>query len=201
MKNIVLSFLLLSIVLFSSNNSLAKTNAYEYGDILIGTGLSFGYFGYYGSYSSASVPLVLSAEYGLRKYFSLGGFLGVQNYKYTGFYYDGIFAQVPYTYSCSAVSIGLKGSFHVFPFINDRYDARVDDSSMDAYITGFLGSSFHTYREVTSTGYAGYNQNMNRLVLGPSLGFRYMFSPQVGAFVELGVGAFGISTAGVAFDL
>ena len=201
MKNTILSLTLIFTLMFSSDNSLAKTNAYEYGDILIGAGLSFGYFSYYGSYSSASIPLVVSGEYGFKKYFSLGGFLGVQNYKYSGFYYDGIFSQIPYTYSCSAVSIGLKGSFHVFPFINDRYDARVDDSHMDAYITGFLGSSFHTYREVTSTGYAGYTQNMNRLVLGPSLGFRYMFSPQVGAFVELGVGAFGISTTGVSFNL
>jgi len=63
-----------------------------------------------------------------------------------------------------------------------------------------LGSTFHSYNEVTATGY-NYTTQRNRLVFGPSLGFRYMIAPRVGAFIELGVGAFGLSTGGVVFDL
>jgi hypothetical protein len=199
-----ISFLIALLIFIGSyNKSSARDGAYSYGDTYLSVGASFGYFNYYGKYASASVPVVLTAEYGLKKYISLGGFLGIQSYTYEDFYHDGLppYTKVYYSYNCSAVSLGLKGSFHVFPYINDRYDARVDDSNMDAYITAVLGSSFHSYREVTSTGYADYSRRASRLVFGPSLGFRYMVTPRVGAFVELGVGAFGLSTAGVVFDL
>lgn len=185
------------------NTGFSKDGAFAYGDTYIGIGASFGYFNFYGQYASASIPVVITAEYGLKKYVSLGGFLGIQSYTYENFYHDGIppYTKVYYSYNCSAVSLGLKGSFHVFPYINDRYDARVDDSQMDAYITAVLGSSFHSYNETTSTGFTDYNRRTSRLVFGPSLGFRYMVTPRVGAFIELGVGAFGLSTAGVVFDL
>jgi len=189
-------------LLFLSDSGYSRDGAFEFGDTYVGIGTSFGYFNFYGSYSSASVPVVVFAEYGLKKYISLGGFMGIQNYSYESFYHDGLppYSKIYYSYNCSAVSLGLKGSFHVLPYINDRYDARVDDSQMDAYITAVLGSTFHSYNEVTATGY-NYTTQRNRLVFGPSLGFRYMIAPRVGAFIELGVGAFGLSTGGVVFDL
>ncbi|MBW3545389.1 MAG: hypothetical protein KY428_07285, partial [Bacteroidetes bacterium] len=41
----------------------------------------------------------------------------------------------------------------------------------------------------------------NRIILGPVVGARYNFNPQIGAFFETGRGTFGLATLGVSVRL
>ena len=177
--------------------------AFEKSDILLAAGASFGYFGFYGSYTSASIPIIVAVEYGLVKYVSLGGFVSYQSYAYSDTYRETIppHNKVPYDYVYSAISMGVKGSFHVFPYLNDKFQTEIDDSRMDAYLTAYAGVSFHSYRELTSTGYTGYDKLVPRYFAGPGAGFRYMFINRFGAFAEAGVGAVGLTTIGVVYKL
>ena len=188
-------------VLAQRQNAYAQDKAYDAKDILLTAGVSFGYFGFYGNYTSASVPVIVAVEYGIHEYVSLGGFVGYQSYSYSDSYQDGVppYNKVAYSYVYSAISLGLKGSFHVFPYINDRFQAGVDESRMDAYLTAYAGVSLHNYREVTSTGYSGYDRLVPRYIVGPGAGFRYMFFNSFGAFAEAGVGAVGFTTIGVVY--
>jgi len=193
--------ILIGSVSFSHSQSPEK--AYEVDDKILGLGVSFGYFRYYGKYVSASIPLIAHGEYAFHDYVSVGVFFGYQNYKYTDTYNEGSppYTKVQYTYLYSVVAIGAKGSFHIFPYVNDRWNTGIDDSMMDAYATAFVGYSIHVYKEVTNTGYSEYDKLNNRPVFGPAIGFRYMFVPQVGAFAEAGVGPLGFTSAGVIFNL
>ena len=182
------------------NFSLAGNDAYEQGDIILGAAISFRYFVYYGGYSSASIPVLVSGEYGFHKYVSGGVFAGYQNYRYEDYYNQNKPPySVNYTYSYSSISVGVKGSFHVFPFINDQFNTKVDASRMDAYATAYIGNTFIQYN--TSSGYIRNDILKNRPIVGPGVGFRYTFTPMFGAFAEAGVGATGIATIGLALKL
>ena len=137
------------------------------------------------------------------KYVSLGGFVSYQSYAYSDTYQETIppYNNVLYDYVYSAISMGLKGSFHVFPYLNDKFQTEIDDSRMDAYLTAYAGVSLHSYRELTSTGYTGYDKLVPRYIAGPGAGFRYMFINRFGAFAEAGVGAVGFTTIGVVYKL
>ena len=208
MKKFVLLLLVYLVITTSAQaqsrqSAYAKEKAYEQKDILLTAGASFGYSGFYGTYTSASVPIIVAVEYAFLKYVSIGGFVGYQSYSYTDTYQEALppYTNVNYSYVYSAISLGLKGSFHVLPYLNDRFKTGIDDSRMDAYLTAYVGASFHSYREVTSTGYTGYDKLVPRYIVGPGAGFRYMFIDRFGAFAEAGVGAVGFTTVGVVYKL
>lgn len=180
-----------------------QEKAYEQKDLLLTAGVSFGYFGFYGGSTSASIPVIVAAEYALLEYVSIGGFVGYQRYTYTDVYRQGSppYDKIKYTYVYSVISLGLKGSFHVFPYVNDRFNTGIDDSRMDAYLTAYLGASFHAYREISNTGYTDYDRFRPRYIIGPGAGFRYMFINSFGAFAEAGVGPVGFTTVGLVYKL
>ena len=186
-----------------NSKAYGTDKAFEPKDLLLTAGVSFGYFGFYGSYTSASVPVIIAVEYGAFDYVSLGGFVSYQSYSYSSTYRESNppYTNVKYDYMYSTISLGLKGSFHVLPYINDRFKTGIDDSKMDAYLTAYAGVAFHSYREVTSTGYAEYDKLAPRYIVGPGAGFRYMFVDRFGAFAEAGVGAVGFTTIGVVYKL
>ena len=205
MKKYVL--LLLACLVIAATTQAQRTKAYaddkafEQKDILLTAGVSFGYFGFYGSYTSASVPVIVAVEYGAFKYVSRGGFVSYQSYSYSDTYQDANppYTNVKYDYVYSTISLGLKGSFHVLPYLNDRFKAGIDDSKMDAYLTAYAGVALHSYQERTSTGYTGHDKLAPRYIVGPGAGFRYMFIDRFGAFAEAGVGAVGFTTIGVVY--
>ncbi len=171
---------------------------YEKGDLLINPGVSlFGYNyglgGYYNSYS-ASPALSLSVDYNLTDNISLGGYLGYQSISYKhGTYKD----------RRSNTGFGARGIFHATEVLNDAFSSNIDSEKWDFYGGVSLGYEIYTYRY--DDNYAGvrydYSGSTGGFVAGIVLGTRYMFTPKIGAFAELGRGAFGALTIGATFKL
>lgn len=183
-------FTILAVVVccLSGNSAFAQ---YQKGDIAVNAGLSFGLIGYsYGSYGSSSgmPPVAINVEYSLDDRFAVGPYVGVftRTYKY-GDYKDRF----------TALSFGARGTFHASGFLNDVLDFNINEEKLDLYATVILG--VETYSWKVDEKYVGdsYYAGGSRLILGPVVGARYQFTPNVGAFFEAGRGTFGLGTLGV----
>ncbi len=181
--------LFLALFLFAGSQIAHAQTAYTKGDKIASLGVSFGNYGYgfAGSRSGGFIPITASLEFGVHESISVGPYIG-----YASWNYDYSFGD----YSSNFLSVGAKGSWHYVPFINQELNTSLDEQKLDFYISLFLGI------ENRSFGYDDRNidnqrSNVTRLVFAPVLGFRYMFTPKVGAFIELGRGTFGYSSLGV----
>lgn len=161
---------------------------YEKGDITINAGFSFGLIGYgYGYYGDARgfLPLTANLEYSISENFSVGPYLGI----YSRSYGAG-------DYKFTAMSFGGRGTFHAGDFLNENLGMSINTEKLDIYGSVILG--FETYKwKYADNSFDGYYANGSRLIFGPVLGIRYLFSPAFGAFFEGGRGAFGYGTLGV----
>lgn len=158
--------------------------AYNEGDLLINAGFSFGYYGYglTGSRSLGLIPLTANLEYGFHEYISIGPYIG-----YASWDYDWVGAD----YNWSLLSIGGRGSFHYLPLLDDALDTDLDLEKLDFYVTLILGVEI-------GTSNTDVINNDTDVVFGPVLGFKYLFNPNIGVYLEGGRGTFGYGTLGVA---
>jgi hypothetical protein len=163
--------------------------SYIQGDKILQGGISLGYYGYgyIGSRTGFTLPLSASFEYGVSKDISAGPFLGFARWSYD--YLD-------YSYSWTFTTVGVRGSFHYLPYLNEIMETEIDASKFDFYLTLLLGLEFRNY----STSYEDYTDRYDNDVngvFGPLLGFKYYFNPTFSAFVEGGRGVFGYGKIGV----
>jgi len=161
---------------------------YEKGDLTLNAGISFGLIGYgYGYYGNSSgfLPISANLEYSVNDKFAIGPYLGM----YSRSYGAG-------DYKFTALSFGARGTFHASEFLNDNLGMNVNTEKLDIY--GSLIIGFETYKwKYADSNLDGYYSNGSRLIVGPVLGIRYLFSPAFGAFFEGGRGAFGFGTIGI----
>ncbi|UFH51907.1 hypothetical protein [Spirosoma sp. KNUC1025] len=122
------------------------------------------------TYYGGGFPIGVSVEVDAKNNFSVGGSIDYYHYNY-GYYSGGY----------NFVYAGARGSYHF----------NTKNSSFDPYIGATLGFRYAGYKD--SYGYSyydgyysgGYNSG---LYVGIHLGSRFMFSPKVGAFAEVGYG-------------
>lgn len=186
MKKITLLLIVL-FVSFVSIDSFAQ-RSYEKGDKTFMAGLSFGSYGYGygGTRSGGMIPLYASLEFGVHENFSVGPYIGYASYNY-----DWGFGS---KYKWNFLSVGAKGSWHYLPAANEALGLNIDDEKFDFYLSLFLGFESRTFSG--DAGVWNYGNSSN-IVFAPVLGFKYLFTPSVGAFVELGRGTFGYGTVGI----
>lgn len=170
-----------------------KAQMYEPGSISVNAGISFGAIGFggYGAFggSSGFLPLNLNLEYSINDKFAVGPYLGYYSRRYNNS-----------DFRFTALAFGARGTFHATDVINDALDANIDSEKVDIYGSALLGlENFRTTWDNTSGFDPDYDYTNVRL--GLVVGARYMFTPNVGAFLELGRGALGYSTLGVTFKL
>ncbi len=200
MKNKFLLLAVLFVLYFIPQQS--KAQLYEQGDIKINAGISFGIFGFgsYGLYNNYSgfLPLTANVEYSITDKFAVGGYAGYYSRSYTygsGRYKDGF----------RSLAIGGRGTFHGTSTINEIIDANIDEDKIDLYASLIVGletrSWFYDNDYWNQPGFVEPNYSEVRLRFGPTLGVRYMFTPNIGAYFEGGRGAFGFATIGVTFKL
>jgi hypothetical protein len=177
--------LLLSLALFAI---FSKASAqYEKGDLTLNAGFSFGLIGYgYGYYGSASgfVPLSANLEYSVNEKFAVGPYLGF----FSRSYGNGDFR-------FTSLSFGGRGTWHASSFLNENLGMNLSEK-VDIYAALLLGVETLSWKYKNET-LAGYYSNNTRVILGPTIGVRYYFSPKFGAFFEAGRGAFGFGTLGI----
>ncbi len=169
--------------------------AYNKGDKIFMAGISFGgySYGYLGGRSVSIPPLTAALEFGVHENFSVGPYVGYAswNYDYTSF-----------NYSWNFLAVGVRGSFHYVPVLNEALDLSLDEEKFDFYVSLLVGMEFQTFSGDEFGGLFGdaYGNN-SRFRLGPVLGFKYKFNDKFGVYFEGGRGAFGYGTIGLAIHL
>jgi len=166
--------------------------AYEAGDLQINVGASFGILGYesFGG-GSFGLPFVISGEYGkiADGAVSTGVYVGYLNKNYD--YIDG-------DLRLSVFSIGNRTSFHAAPLLKAKVFPNLNEEKWDIYGSLLLGYKFYAYHyadsQYTFPGGASFTA-------GVVVGGRYMFLPNLGAYLELGREVHGFGAMGLTLRL
>lgn len=171
---------------------LAQENAFSKGDVLVNAGLSLGYYGYgfAGSRSGFTVPVTISAEYGITEDISVGPYVGFARWRYD-FLDD--------NYSWRFLTIGGRGTYHLTSLLNEITDGDLDQAKLDLYGSLLLGAEIRSYNGPDL--FPDEDDTDVVIRLGPVLGVRYYVNPRVGLYFEGGRGTFGYLNFGVTFDL
>jgi hypothetical protein len=160
---------------------------FEKGNLALNAGVSFGLIGYgYGYYGSGSgfLPVTISGEYSINDNFAVGAYFGYFSRSYN----SGEFR-------FKAMSYGARGTFHASSFLNEKLSMNIPEK-LDIYASVLLGVESLSWKYKDET-ISGYYTDGSRVILGPVLGARYLFSPNFGAFFEFGRGAYGLGTLGI----
>lgn len=173
---------LLSVVLLVSLfATVSFSQTYKKGVTNLNAGISIG--GLAGLYGEADFPpLSLGLQFGIHEKISVGGIVG-----YSSSSYDyGFYSNDDYSWTYTYIFVGARGEYH---FVD------VDVKDLDLYGGVTLGYNIVSVSE--PTGFSGnYDVGASYLLYGFHAGARYMFSPKIGAFAELGYGI-GYITVGL----
>ncbi len=190
-------FLCAFVFAFTLLSGSAAQAQFAKGDILINPGISFlGYsygYSFYGGGYSGLPALSGSVEYSITDQIGVGGYVGYQSrtYKYSS-----------YKDRWSSIGFGARGVYHASPFLNDALNSSINEEKLDIYAglsLGYQTTSWKYDDSFNGIGRTAYNSGT--VVFGGILGVRYMFSPNIGVYGELGRGAFGAVTLGATFKL
>ncbi len=125
------------------------------------------------TYYGGGLPLGVSVEADVKNNFSVGGSVDYFRYNY-GYYSGG------YTF----IYAGARASYHLGDALN------VQSANFDPYVGATLGFRHARYRDSYGYSYSDYYSNSynSGLYIGIHAGARYLFSPKIGAFAEVGYG-------------
>ena len=198
LKFIIVKKILFSLFLFLSTQQL-NAQAFEQENNFIqagyGLGLGYGrllnaYNAYEGYKFSGFGPVFASYERGITDRFGVGVALSYSSYG--GKWVDG--SNYNYSYRWTTLSIMARGAYH-FEMRNDKFDPYLGAG------IGFLKYGYKWTSNAPSFNEANYNVS-----LGTPLGYqifagaRYMFSDNVGGYVEVGYGL-SVANFGLTFKL
>lgn len=177
-----------ALVMISLSGSLFSQNqVFEKGDILINGGLSLGYYGYgfAGNRSGFTIPVTVSAEFGITEDISVGPYLGFARWRYD---------YLNENYSWRFLTLGGRGTYHFTRLLNELTDGDLDEGKLDLYASILLGAEIRTY-----SGPDGFFSDDTDVVvrLGPVVGVRYYLNPRLGFYFEGGRGTFGYLNFGI----
>ncbi|SDJ93027.1 hypothetical protein SAMN05421823_101451 [Catalinimonas alkaloidigena] len=167
--------------LFAAVPHNAQAQSYAKGDNILMAGVSIGRYGYgyswYYSNAALFLPLNAALELGVHEFISVGPYLAYARW-----------------YGWNYVSVGARGSAHLFPILNEYLDTDLDDTDIDVYVSVLLGLDFRPYYYTNDSNFRG----RAGIGGGSVVGARYQFNPNVGVYAEVGRGALGYLTGGVA---
>jgi len=170
MKKILVTFFVLLLA-----TTVSFSQVYKKGVTNLNAGISIG--GLAGLYGTADFPpLSLGLQFGIHEKISVGGIVGYSSSSYDWGYND----SWKYTY----IFIGARGEYH---FVD------VDVKDLDLYGGLTIGYNIVSF---SGPSYDWYDPGTSYLLYGFHAGARYMFSPKIGAFAELGYGI-GYLTVGL----
>lgn len=128
----------------------------------VGVGLGAGYGG--------GLPIGLAFDYGVTKNISVGVQADYMSWTYAGFGGD---------YSYRFIPVGVRGAYH--------FDGIGDPNKVDLYLGLVLGYWISSFTAPNGVNTSLYNDAYgSKVLVGGIAGGRYMFTPKIGAFAELG---------------
>ncbi len=129
----------------------------------VGVGLGAGYGG--------GLPIGLAFDYGVTKNISVGVQADYMSWSYS---YPGL---GEYTYRF--IPVGVRGAYH--------FDGIGDPNKVDLYLGLVLGYWISSYTAPSGSSTATFSDSYgSKVLVGGIAGGRYMFTPKIGAFAELG---------------
>lgn len=188
-------YLLFSGLLLIASPAFSQSAVYNEGDLSVNAGLSLGVIGYgFGYYGSAGfpVPLSVNVDYGLTDMISVGPYLGYLRRSY---------GSVNDRYSFTSIAFGGHAMLHASSLLNEHFDLGIDESKVDVYGKLILGYETYSWRYNGESLNNWYYNNSGRVVFGPVVGARYMFTPNIGGYAEGGRGTFGWLTLGISLKM
>ncbi len=166
---------------FARGSDFTNTN-------IFGLGLSLSYSYDYTARRTITVPpMIVYYETGVHEYITVGPFAAFSSWDYRD-------------RQRSFLTIGGRGSFHLTPFINDWFDAAIDEHDWDIYVAMASGFDLRSYGAYADEDARGFRQNV-RFFLGPFAGVRYYLSGNVAIYSEIGLGPMGALSGGVSWEL
>ena len=172
MKKVFLS-LAIAAIAFTANAQKSSGLAFDNSTSYLHFGVGFGGGFYTGTVTLP--PVSISYEKAVTDNISVGGILGYSSSKYN-FYTDGDYK---YTY----LLIAARGNYHF-----------ATSEKLDPYAGLSLG--YNIVSVSAPSGQNSYKSKGSALLFGAQIGANYYFSPNLGAFAELGYGI-GILTIGL----
>lgn len=167
---------LVILVLFAS---LTQAQGYRKGVNNLNVGIGFGLSGIYGDMDFP--PISVGFQYGFHEKISIGGIIGYSQSSYSWGYFN-----QDYKWTYSYIIIGARGEYHFME----------PTDPVDLYGGLTLGYSIVSVSEPTGYSGYGYSAGASYALFGFHGGVRYLFSPNIGVFGELGYGI-GYITVGL----
>lgn len=173
MKKVILS-LAIAAIAFTANAQKSTGDAFDKSTSYLHFGVGFGGGFYTGTVTLP--PISISYEKAVSDKISVGGILGYSSSKYSYFNDE----SYKYTYFL----IGARGNYHF-----------ATSEKLDPYVGATLGYNIISVTAPSSQS-SDYTAKGSSLLFGAQIGANYYFSPNLGAFAELGYGI-GILTIGL----
>ena len=186
------------LVLIMAMATLANAQpAFQRKDLFISAALSLGNYRTFSYHASErygnTVPLSLTAEYGLSNKFSVGPFGGYysRKYKYIGPISEDIGDD--FTYKSHYTVVGLRGTYHFTTALEDKLRADLTSEDLDLYISALAGYEINSLSGTNGMSMA----DKSTPVIGLVAGVRYFINYRIALFGEVGPGILGIGSFGV----
>jgi len=181
--------ILLFATLFAFGFQVTQAQTFDKGTKVLNLGIGLG-GNYYSSWSGSSHTPLLAAAFDVsvmegvldKGSIGIGGYVGYQSAKYD---YTG-----GYGWKQSNLLIGPRGTFH-YPFID----------KLDTYAGLLLGYHIVSWKYTGNWGGITQDSGSNAVYFSGFVGARYYFTPNIGAYIELGSGSLGLANLGIAIKL
>jgi hypothetical protein len=198
MRKILIAAIIMVIILPTFNLAAQREAGISYRNRnLIGAGFSLIPYGYehIGARNIDFPPLSIYLETGLHDNLTAGPFLGYArwDYSYSGF-------EVPFIYSWSITSAGVRSSLHLTRFLNNIFGLDVNENRTDWYVTLLLGMEYRRF-STDDGAFADHYSNEFNLFFGPMGGVRFYLGNNFAFYLEAGRGNLGIIAAGISLRL
>lgn len=195
--------LALSVIAILSISLASNAQAFEKGGKYISLGLggsnfwhisSNGYFGSYGNfgYTPITGQLSVQGEFGVHKYVGVGFTTGIGGRAAgTGIYRYGWGSGYSSEFN---IPIGVIANFHFYQLIADKVSKDIHADKLDVYAGLNLGSGVAMFPGTDPL------QVSALFFVGPQVGARYFFTPNMAANLEVGYGKTWVN-GGLTFKL
>lgn len=151
----------------------------------INLGLGYGVAGLYGS--SDMPPITAGVQFLVDESISIGGIVGYTTSSYSLIY---PLTATTYTWKYTYIMFGARGEYHFLK----------DSKNLDGYVGLTLGYNAVSFSSNLGGVSVNYTPGGGYILYGAHVGIKYLFSPSIGVFSELGYGI-GYFTAGATFRL
>ncbi len=182
-------FVVLIVVMMMSPAMEAQGRGSDFSNAyILSAGLSLNYsYSYIGSRSIRIPPAQAYFEAGFHEYVTAGPFVGFSRWSYP-------------ERTRSFLNMGLRGSFHFSPLLNDLLDGSLNEQQIDLYAALLSGVELRQYGAGEGEGISGFTDNA-RIFIGPVAGLRFYFTDDLAVYSEIGRGALGVVSVGISMRL